>query len=255
MFTIWKMPEGRNAGHDADCTLDRDVVMVLLPDGTARLLDMRGGFYGLGTVGAEMLQAALEDGVAAAVTELARRYDAPEEQVRIDLTNFLKDLQRRGMVHRGTSRSRAQTLWPSLILIPFLFLIRRIPIGKVQAVALLTLAYLSFAWFGWSRTVSVWRRCFGGPAWREPTVADEPIIKGVDETVRGAAAALPFPAACKERALCCWALTCAAGVPATLVVGLELFPLGGHCWCEAGRWTLSDDRDRCQFYTHVLRYV
>jgi hypothetical protein len=60
--------------------------------------------------------------------------------------------------------------------------------------------------------------------------------------------------ACKERALCCWALARAAGLAATLVVGLQLFPLAGHCWCEVGSWTLSDDRARCDLYTPVIRY-
>jgi len=45
-----------------------------------------------------------------------------------------------------------------------------------------------------------------------------------------------------------------AGVPAKLVVGLDLYPLAGHCWCEVGQHAFSDFPDRCESFTPVIRY-
>jgi Transglutaminase-like superfamily len=77
----------------------------------------------------------------------------------------------------------------------------------------------------------------------------------IDTAVRQAAARHILKVECKERALCCWVLARRAGVPAQLVVGICLFPLEGHCWCECGEWIFSDDRDRCASYHPVITYA
>jgi hypothetical protein len=73
--------------------------------------------------------------------------------------------------------------------------------------------------------------------------------------IRQLASGHPLPMACKERALACWLLLRWEGLAARLVVGLEFFPLVGHCWCEVGSLVLSDYPDHCEFYTPVLNYA
>ena len=83
----------------------------------------------------------------------------------------------------------------------------------------------------------------------------EPTVQTIDAAVRGAASRHAFSVECKERSLSCWSLARAAGLPATVVLGINLFPVAGHCWCESGPWTLSDYEDRCQNFTPVVRYA
>ena len=56
------------------------------------------------------------------------------------------------------------------------------------------------------------------------------------------------------RALCSWSLARAAGLHAALVVGIDLFPIAAHCWCEVGTQTLGDEREHCNSFTPVARW-
>ncbi len=243
---------------EPDYTLAPDVILLPAPDGTARLLDLGGQFYALPAVGAELLTDTLERGSAAAVRLTAERYGVEPRRVTDDLDEFLSRLEREGLVRRRLSRrepGRLTTALARVTLTPALVFIHRALRGtQSRAAALLALARLSFRLFGWSRTVRVWRRC------HPPNTAPLSDAEGaeaaatIDEAVRRAAARHPITVECKERSLCCWALARRAGIPAALVVGISLFPLAGHCWCESGGRTLGDDRDRCEAYTPVARY-
>jgi len=118
----------------------------------------------------------------------------------------------------------------------------------------LALARLSFALFGWTRTVSVWQEAHAHFAPRQADVRDAETIRALDKIVRAAAASHPIPVACKERGLCAWSLARAAGLHANLVIGIDLFPMAGHCWCEVGTQTLGDDQGRCDHFTPVGRW-
>jgi Transglutaminase-like superfamily len=76
----------------------------------------------------------------------------------------------------------------------------------------------------------------------------------VDHAVRTVAATHPLALACQERALCCCLLLWRRGLPAKLVVGVNLYPLTSHCWCELEERTLSDDADTCARFMPVLTY-
>jgi hypothetical protein len=116
------------------------------------------------------------------------------------------------------------------------------------------LAHLSFALFGWSRAVALWQEAHARFPARQPGERDAESIQALGTAVRAAAASHPIRVACKERALCAWSLARAAGLSATLVVGIDLFPIAGHCWCEVGAQPLGDDRDRCDRFTPVARW-
>lgn len=82
----------------------------------------------------------------------------------------------------------------------------------------------------------------------------EKIIEAIDEKVRTIAAKHLLNIGCKERALCCWTLIRSYGLPVKLVLGVDLFPLASHCWCEFGSEILTDYSDRCERFTPILSY-
>ena len=241
----------------AEYELSPNVVFLPVQDGTARLLDMGGKFYAIGQVGAEMLKGILDQGVEATVIRLAGQYEVEPRRIQKDLHTLLDDLRSQGLICNRQEERKPRTGggWPALILVPAIRLVYRLRRSwDARAAALLTLARLSFACFGWTRTVAAWRQS------HLPLDVDvsedqaENAIKAVDKAVRGVATRHLFKMACKERALCCWSMLRWSGLPATLVVGVELFPLAGHCWCEVGPRTLSDFSDRCEMFTPVIRY-
>lgn len=241
---------------DSRYVLAWDLVVVQVEDGTARLLDMGGSFYSVSAIGAEMLAATLEHGTESAVRQIAGRYDADVCQVRADLQTFVRDLVERGLLHKNDRPPRPRTILACLLIAPLLrFAHHCLPSGKARAAVLLTLAWMSVRLFGWSRTVQAWRSQLCRDQNHSEGGLWEDTAKAVDETVRWAAASHPLAMECKERALACWSLARRAGLPAALVVGIQLFPLSGHCWCQLGPWTLSDDRERCDQFRAVLEYV
>ena len=116
----------------------------------------------------------------------------------------------------------------------------------------LTLARVSFLVSGWNATVEAWRRRL--PAARG-LVADLPeqSARAIDQAVRGAAAHHMMNVDCKERALACFALARMVGLPATLVVGVDFYPLAGHSWCESGPDVIGDEDAHCRRFTPAFR--
>lgn len=244
---------------ESEYLLAPDVILLLVQDGTARLLDMDESFYAVPAIGAMMLQQTLERGTAAAVQRVAARYGADREQVQADLAAFLRVLEKRGLILHVKSDQRRRPTTLSTLCFPCLAsALKCVHLGsrslQTQVWALLILARLSFRLFGWKRTIAAWQKHYNRDAHASEQVKSE-IVCDVDETIRNVAAKHLLTIGCKERALCCWALLRAVGVPATLVLGINLFPLEGHCWCESGSLILSDYHDRCERFTPILKYA
>jgi hypothetical protein len=232
------------------------VILVTVDDGSARLLDMAGSFHAMPAVGARMLQETLANGAAAAATRIAEDYGVAHRRVQDDLAVFLRDLEKQGLLCGQCNRRRSGALGPArLMLRPALRAAHRLLRSpEKQARALLGLARISFALFGWTATVAAWQEanaCF--PA-RQPDVQDADMVRALDRTVRDVVAGYPIAVACKERALCSWSVARTVGLKASLIVGIELFPMAAHCWCEVGARPLGDDRDRCDQFTPVARW-
>jgi len=258
MITSIQSGPSRSTDHEPAFSLPPDVIFVTVEDGSARLLDMAGRFHAVPPVGALMLQETLARGPEGAANRVAREYDVEPRQVQNDLAVFLRELEDRGLLCRQRNRQRWRrpaTGLARLFLRPALAAIHRmLRSPEPKARALLGLARISFALFGWTRTIAVWKEAHARFPSRPPCESDEQTVRAVDQAVRAAAAGHLFEVECKERGLCCWALARAAGLDAALVVGIDLFPLTGHCWCEVGQWALSDDQDRCAYYSPVGRW-
>src|SRR5262245_30045824 len=75
-----------------------EVLLVLIRDGTGRLLDLGGSFYALAATAATMLHDALREDPARAAVRLAARYKVQEQQVWSDLRRFLHELECKGLI-------------------------------------------------------------------------------------------------------------------------------------------------------------
>ena len=247
----------RSRVFDLSHELAADVILVPVEDGSVRLLDMAGSFHAVSAVGARMLHAVLADGAAAAVPRLAEHYGVDHARVEGDLTVFLRDLEGRGLLRaRGNVREEKRRGLAAPLVERIVGAVHRCvrdPARKARS--LLVLARISFGLLGWTKTMEVWRRAHASFPVREPEDADKPILDAVDRTVRAAATGHIVTMMCKESALCSWSLARAAGLDASVVVGIDLYPIAGHCWCEVGTATPGDDADRIERFAPVGRWL
>ena len=243
------------APETPEYSLADDVYLIPAEDGSARLLAMAGSFYAIPPVGTAMLREVLAAGAATAAGRVAAVYGHSLEGVRADLEDFLADLRARGLIVRGRARGRSRCLLGTCCLAPAVFLstsvIRR---PSVRAWLTLAVARLSCRLFGLSASVAaLGRRC--KPGGRDASGAEARANLGaIDRAVRAAAARHLLRMECKERAIACWVLARVERFDPELVIGLNLYPMEGHCWCDAGGLTLSDHLDRCGKFTPVARY-
>jgi hypothetical protein len=248
-----------NTGH---YRLSRDVVLVAVQDGTARLLDLGGSLFAVSETGAVMLAAALEGEQQEICDELAARFKLDRAQICSDMAKLLRDLEMQRLVKPPAVRHR---LWPSLggllawLIAPIVLACMRSSNRWLGARiwSLLTVSYFATRFLGWTNTIRVWQRCLGPErSGSEPLSGDEDMhLNNITQRVTRAIARHPLNIGCKERALCCWTLARAARLPARIVLGIDLFPFALHCWCESRSQILADRYEgRCDRYTPILTY-
>ena len=211
---------------------------------------MAGGFHAVSAVGARMLQETLANGAAAAATRIAEDYGVARGQVQDDLAVFLRDLQKQGLPVNAIVGVAGP--W----------------VRRARCSGLPSARRIDFC----GPLISGPAPCWDGPASPSPCSAGrQPLRPGrrrmrtFRPDKRGGATqklsrrstgpcALPLPAIpspwrAKNAALCSWSLARVAGLDASLIVGIELFPMAGHCWCEVAARPLGDDQDRCDRFT------
>ena len=233
-----------------------DVLMLLVEDGSSRLLDLGGQFFGLPAVSTKLLKKTLEAGPDRAARDVSAAYGIPPEQVAADLARFLAQMTKCGLLVKDQKRRGLRNfLFGPLawILVLVLYLVMRLPFFACRVWLLLLLANVSFRIFGWARTVSLWSRV--APASATLTAGEAtPQRELINRTVRRLAAGHLLMMECKERALCCWLLLRVGGAPAELIVGVDLFPFLGHCWCASAGEAVGDDLARCERFVPVVHY-
>jgi hypothetical protein len=178
----------------------------------------------------------------------------PAPTIERDLDKLLDQLRSARLLVRETSSARRlrQSLgaWLGNVFLR-VFCSRRG--GLERAGRLLTAAKISIRVAGFARSIDLWRAHFQ-PCGRTIPGAEKPTIPQIDTAVRQAAARHFLKMECKERALACWGLLRLEGWAPALVIGIDPFPLWGHCWCEAGSQIVSDDPAHCQRFTPVVRF-
>jgi Transglutaminase-like superfamily/Coenzyme PQQ synthesis protein D (PqqD) len=236
--------------------LPPDIVLVMVQDGTGRLLNLGGSFYALTATAAAMLHEVLRAAPGTVVAQLAAHYLVPEDRIRADLLAMLTDLERKGLIRR---RGKVHILDSCLgfltfvVLPPALFCIHASPFSTHwKAKFLLGLSYLSFRIFGFARTLTAWRRCHRADRAARLLSDKEAVMREADAAVRITAAEHFLKTDCKERALACFSILVKQRVPARLVLGISLYPFAGHCWVECDGKVLTDYGDHCSRFTPVL---
>jgi hypothetical protein len=234
------------------------VALAIVWDGSSRLIDASGACYGLPALSTTLLAITLRESMDRAVSEVASQYEVPPERVRADLDVFLSDLLRRGLLTRpGQQGGRRGVLWrlKAWPLSGALRLLVRVSCSDSRkARALMACAYASLRLLGWAQTIEIWQEKMACPLDPAEASDDTQRLDSINDAVREALSRSIFPVDCKARALCCWAMLRSAGHPARLMVGIDLFPFLGHCWCESGSRILGDGSDRCSRFTPVLQY-
>jgi hypothetical protein len=238
------------ANAEGQYKLSPSVLFVVAPDGSGRLFDLEDSFYAVEAVGVRMLRCALREDRETTVTALARRHNIDAERIGHDYDNFFQDLERRKLiVPRDAPAEPERSGRAAPLLVPLLALIRHLPL-RAQAWALLATARIFILIVGWNETRRAWLAQPGSEG--AHAHVDE---KAIREAVRRVAARHLLGVSCKERSLCCWAMCRAAGLQASVVLGISLFPLASHCWCETAAGCLTDFPDRCESFTPVLKYA
>lgn len=244
------------ADSASDYVLAPDAALLVTEHGTGFAFDMRNSFYAISAVGAQMLERTLRLGKSDALSAIAAEYDADPSTIEADLQAFLNDLEARGVILRRDAVAVAKRGSPGANLLARMAKRSLVHLSspRARASAVLTLARLSFAWFGWDATLKAWKRHITATTAARPDAVDA-TLGSIDDAVRAMSARLPFGGNCKERALSSWAMARSAGVETALIVGVVQYPLGGHTWCAAKNGAiLGDDAHHCALYLPVFRY-
>jgi hypothetical protein len=234
-----------------------DVILLVVHDGSGRLIDFSGDVFAVTETGAMMLELALRDGSEAACRILAARYRLDAAQVRADMEGLFGTLRERHLLVPATSARGRRQVRPRLswLVGALVKACVRLPASwmTTKAWLLISLAFGATRLFGWSHTIDAWDHAISP---KSPIGDPSPrVLSAMGLAVSRALACHPLPVACKERALAAWALARAGGIPAEIVLGVDLFPFGLHCWCAHGAFILADRYEgRCDRYTPLLVY-
>jgi len=257
MITDILSPASASQGGKGAYVLAPYVRFLEIQDDTARLLDLDGEFYALSATGRALLRASLLQDLATAVRSVAMAYNVDAHRVQQDLHPFLATLEHKRLIypaHALPTAGKREARWPAVMLRALLHRVTAsTATGTVRAGSVLTLAYVTTRLMGLARTITIWQRAV--PLLAMAAADRASVARDIDEVVRTVAAQHLLPLTCKERALCCWALLRALGLPAHLVIGIALFPLASHCWCELDALILTDEEDKCRGFTPVWRYA
>lgn len=251
--------------QDSPYRLAPEALLVMVEDGSARIVDLEGAVAALDATAATMIEAVLRLGEARAVVELAHAFGVPPHRIKTDLQAVLRNLVARGALRSGASdvprraRQTRRRVASSLSAVA----VRWVGADRAwgtQAWHALTVAHLSLRLVGWSFTIGAWiapGRAGWNPRGRAARNDNECAgnVRAIDAAVTRAMARYPRPLDCKERALTAFALTRASGLPARIVLGISLFPLALHVWCESDGQVLADQFDGyCDRYTPIRIY-
>jgi len=177
--------------------LAENVLLLIVHDGSGRLIDLSGPVLAVSESGGSMLELALRQGAEVASTTLAARYGVAPEVIRADLATLLASLADQGLLvpasvatDRG-SFARAAA-W---IAYPLVAICARRPLRGTNAKAslLMVLAFVATRIFGWANAMRVWDRAGQRLASAADAGEAEPAIEAaIDKAVTRAIARHPL---------------------------------------------------------------
>lgn len=245
------------ANNQSDYVLGENVILLQVKDGTARIIDLDGEYHAISVTAALILLETLKNGSQKVAERLANEYSIELSQAQEDVRFFLQYLtDKRIIYHLETSKEQDKiNKYNLLFFLEFLLkLINRSSINfEIKVWIILSLAYFSFRLLGWTKTIKVWQHSFSSTIIVNVQEKDK-FINAVDLAIHNVTPYHLLNIECKERALCSWWMLCFAGIPAKLTLGVDLFPLSSHCWCEVGKNIVGDNKEWREWFTPVFSW-
>jgi hypothetical protein len=207
---------------------------------------------------------------------VAQEYDVSEARVLNDLTELLRDLEKKKLLVSSKKKNWHLHLSKYHLFgkVGQYFISKFLRLGKVktnilnepqnqfptllshhQVSLLLVASWFSFRLLGWTNTIELWQ-CWHRWIDYPNTFAKQEVFQAVDLIVREVASQhLLLPMNCKERALVGYQILRAVyGLPATLIIGIDEYPFRSHAWVEGNGLVITDDSAHCETFTPVTRY-
>jgi hypothetical protein len=238
--------------------LGPDVLVLVIDDGTGRVMDLGGAHFAITESATSILLGTLRDGADRACRSMAATTGAPLERVRVDAGALLGELDdARILLYGGQTpdaASRRDRLTESTARAALRRWLGRGRGTESTAWRLIALAWATTHALGWASTVRWWRDEVEAAVARHDG-QQGPGVDAITAATASVVARHPLPVACKERALCAYTLTRQAGLPARLVLGASVFPFASHVWCESEGRVVGDRlEDGCDQFDPVLTY-
>ncbi len=196
--------------------------------------------------------------------DVARRVAAvhavPVERIQKEIEEFVDDLLPSAMIDGACRRDRWVHRLRDRFAHGLVLLVRsmkwpfRLLPTSVRLWMLMTATLLLYQTMGWARAAWIMAALYPRTISRASGSDWGLAARRIDTTVRNLAAGHWLSPGSPERAICGWALLRTEGWPADLVVGVDVFPALGRCWCQSGPWTLGDDPRMVERFFPVIRY-
>lgn len=238
--------------------LHPDVVWIVRPDRSSRLLHLGGNACAIDPASTELLRSILSVGPEQSAEELIKQYRVEKAEAYADVQAFVTHLRKQKIIQRdGAIESPAERIKAvaARVCIPIALSIVHLLSKDLRGKSwgLLLVARWAVTQFGLAAAVRRWDHFYPQPG-AGATPEDAERLDVIDSVVRETTSRHFLNAQCKERGLACLALCRHEGFPAELVIGMTFAPLEGHVWVESAGRILSDDPEHCRPYEPVARY-
>ncbi len=243
------------AGSSPDpCFLRDGVILILLADGSSCLLDFDGDFYRLSQRATRILVANLELGCSAAAEAIALPLAISADDAARASMKLIRRLKHLGLLVTDLTDGRRMCHPLRKFVARFLHATSSIRFGsRPRGIRLLLCsAWASMRIAGFGTTVEQWVQ--SNSASDKPFRSVWPSENQLAELVCESSLRLPLEISCKERALCVWRLVREAGIPAGLILGIDIAPFQAHFWCSSIGGVIGDDPEYCARFTPVFDF-
>jgi len=245
-------------------------VMLQAEEESAYLLDFnQGQFYGLDSIGYEMLSLILKADLETTLIHCAQIYDVPLARLQADLEQLLTELISQQLLIPLDANHPPKSSLPNYLTTWGLKFCQAIAKGgrklfnpgadpnSLTINCLLLLSWLSFRYLNWGTNLELWQKWHPQAMQTnlDPEQTQE-ILTKVDRLIRAnAAGSFFFPMVCKERALVGYhLLRVFYRLPVQLVIGTALYPLQVHAWVEYQGQIITDDPEHCAYFDPIMTY-
>lgn len=167
-----------------------NVVLLLLEDRSARVLNLGGDFFALSESAADLLGEIIQTDPDTAAQRIAHRHQAGVRQVRRDLEICTQRFLQMGVIRPAHTLKPDRQPRTATVLMGLLGMVHRLRSSpETQAWWLLLLAYIAIRRWGWPATVRCWQQFYRDRGREGDALANQPEwINRTEAAVRSATA-------------------------------------------------------------------